>query len=134
MRVWAQAEGVGSLAMSRFCRAVLLHPRPDPARERSRSLPRPARRLTVQAATEALNGHNGGVTRGEQLLEDLRRQRRAGDPRITAEGREILLRLTVGDLADDFADSLAAVSADDPMLPSARRRRRTGLTGHGGGS
>jgi len=54
-----------------------------------------------------------GMTRGEQLLEEFRRQRRAGDPRITPEGREILLRLTTGDLADDFADSLAASSAAD---------------------
>ncbi len=66
------------------------------------------------------------MTRGEQLLEDFRRQRRAGDPRITAEGREILLRLTVGDLADEFADSLAEVSADDPIL-SGRLDRDAGL-------
>ena len=58
-------------------------------------------------------GTMSGMTRGEQVLEEFRRQRRAGDPRITPEGREILLRLTTGDLADDFADSLAASSAAD---------------------
>jgi hypothetical protein len=56
------------------------------------------------------------VTKGEQLLEEFRRQRRAGDPRITAEGREILMRITMGDLADEFADSLAAISDADPLL------------------
>jgi hypothetical protein len=39
------------------------------------------------------------VTTGEDLLEE---RRRAGDPGITPEGREILLRLTTGDLMDDF--------------------------------
>lgn len=56
------------------------------------------------------------MTKGEELLEEFRRQRRGGDPRITAEGREILLRITKGDLADEFADSLAAISEADPML------------------
>jgi len=56
------------------------------------------------------------VTKGEQLLEDFRRQRRAGDPRITPEGREIPLRITKGDLAGEFAESLAAISDADPML------------------
>jgi hypothetical protein len=58
------------------------------------------------------------VTTGEQLLEDFRRRRRAGDPRITPEGREILLRITKGDLAGAFAESLAAISDADPMLSS----------------
>jgi len=56
------------------------------------------------------------VGKGEQLLEDFRRQRRARDPRITPEGREILLRITKGDLAGEFAESLAAISDADPML------------------
>jgi len=56
------------------------------------------------------------MTKGEQLLEDFRRQRRAGDPRITPEGREILLRITKGDLAGEFAESLAAITDADPML------------------
>ena len=60
--------------------------------------------------------HNGKVTKGEQLLEEFRRQRRAGDPRITPEGRKILTRITMGDLADEFASSLAESSDADPML------------------
>ena len=35
-------------------------------------------------------------TIGEELLEERRRRRRAGDPRITPEGREILRRMTGG--------------------------------------
>jgi hypothetical protein len=61
-------------------------------------------------------GTMDGMTKGQQLLEEFRRQRRAGDPRITPEGREILLRITTGDLADEFADSLAAASEADPAL------------------
>jgi hypothetical protein len=56
------------------------------------------------------------VTKGEQLLEEFRRQRRAGDPRITSEGRQILTRITMGDLADEFAASLAEISDADPIL------------------
>lgn len=33
-----------------------------------------------------------------------------GDPRITPGGREILLRITTGDLADEFARSLDEIS------------------------
>jgi hypothetical protein len=61
-------------------------------------------------------GHNGAVTTGQDLLAELRRQRRAGDPRITPEGREILTRIVMGDLAEEFADSLAQISAEDPLL------------------
>jgi hypothetical protein len=60
--------------------------------------------------------HNGGVTTGQELLDELRRQRRGGDPRITPEGREILTRIVIGDLADEFADSLAEISDSDPLL------------------
>lgn len=60
--------------------------------------------------------HNGEVTTGQDLLEELRRHRRGGDPRITPEGREILTRIVMGDLADDFADSLAEISDSDPLL------------------
>lgn len=45
------------------------------------------------------------VTIGEELLEERRRRRRAGDPRITPEGREILRRVTRGDLADAFQEA-----------------------------
>ncbi len=53
---------------------------------------------------------------GEELLEERQRRRRAGDPRITPEGREILLRLVSGDLVDEFQAALDAVSAADPLL------------------
>jgi hypothetical protein len=56
------------------------------------------------------------MTEGERLLEEFRRQRRSGDPRLTEEDKAILLRITMGDLADEFADSLAAISAADPLL------------------
>lgn len=62
-------------------------------------------------------GHNGGVsTTGQDLLEEFRRQRRAGDPRLTDSDKEILRRITMGDLADEFADSLVAISDADPLL------------------
>ena len=71
----------------------------------------------LKGALGSRGGHNGGVsTTGQDLLEELRRQRRAGDPRITPEGREILTRMVMGDLADEFADSLAEISASDPLL------------------
>jgi hypothetical protein len=56
------------------------------------------------------------MTEGERLLEEFRRQRRSGDPRLTEEDKAILLRITMGDLADEFADSLAAISDADPLL------------------
>lgn len=56
------------------------------------------------------------VTAGEDLLEERRRRRRAGGPRITPEGREILLRLTTGDLMDDFRAALDADVEADPVL------------------
>lgn len=45
---------------------------------------------------------------GEHLLEVRRRRRLAGDPRITPEGRALLLRLTTGDLMDEFQTALDA--------------------------
>jgi hypothetical protein len=56
------------------------------------------------------------MTEGERLLEEFRRQRRSGDPRLTEQDKAILLRITMGDLADEFADSLAAISDADPLL------------------
>lgn len=34
----------------------------------------------------------------------------------TDGGHEILTRMVMGDLADEFADSLAEISASDPLL------------------
>ncbi len=56
------------------------------------------------------------VTIGEELLEERRRRRRAGDPRITPQGRELLLRMTTGDLMDEFQAALDADLAADPIL------------------
>ena len=55
------------------------------------------------------------MTLGQQLLEDLERQRRAGDPRLT-EADRILERITTSDLVEEFAAGLAAISDDDPLL------------------
>ena len=59
------------------------------------------------------------VNRGEDLIEELRQRRQAGDPRITPMGRAILRRLTTGDLADAFAVALAESSNDDPTVTGA---------------
>ncbi|MBI2708699.1 MAG: hypothetical protein HYX34_03270 [Actinobacteria bacterium] len=56
------------------------------------------------------------MTIGEEPLEERRRRRRAGDPRITPEGRELLLRMTAGDLMDEFQAALDADAAADPAL------------------
>lgn len=56
------------------------------------------------------------VTIGEDLLEERRLRRRAGDPRITPEGREILRRMIRGDLVDEFQAALDADLANDPLL------------------
>lgn len=53
---------------------------------------------------------------GEELLEERRRRRQAGDPRLSPEGRAILLRIAEGDLMDEFQASLDAVSAEDPII------------------
>ena len=58
----------------------------------------------------------GDVSVGEELLEERRRRRRAGDPRITPEGRAILARLVDGDLVEQFQAELDAQSAADPLL------------------
>jgi molybdenum-dependent DNA-binding transcriptional regulator ModE len=56
------------------------------------------------------------VSIGEELIEERRRRRRAGDPRVTDEGREIMARLVEGDLMGEFQAVLDAVSADDRLL------------------
>lgn len=58
----------------------------------------------------------GAMTIGEELLDERRRRLRAGDPRITSEGRELLLRMTTGDLMEDFQAELDADLAADPAL------------------
>jgi hypothetical protein len=61
-------------------------------------------------------GRMVGVSIGDDLLEERRRRRRAGDPRITPEGRAILLRLVTGDLMGEFQAELDRISAEDPIL------------------
>ncbi|MBI2705044.1 MAG: hypothetical protein HYX32_07110 [Actinobacteria bacterium] len=57
----------------------------------------------------------------DELLEQRRRRRREGDPRLSPEGREILLRITTGDLADEFGRSLEEISEADPLLSGTDR-------------
>lgn len=52
---------------------------------------------------------------GEELLKERRRRRRAGDPRLTNADRELLRRLTTGDLVGEFQAALDAVPAADPL-------------------
>lgn len=56
------------------------------------------------------------MTTGEDQREERRRLRRAGDPRITPEGRALLLRLTTGDLMKEFQAALDADLAADSLL------------------
>jgi hypothetical protein len=50
---------------------------------------------------------------GEELIAERRRRRRAGDPRLSEQGRELFRRMTTGDLADEFQESLDSISAAD---------------------
>ncbi|MHB1519288.1 MAG: hypothetical protein ACYCVN_12515 [Acidimicrobiales bacterium] len=50
------------------------------------------------------------------VSEERRRRRRAGDPRLSAEGRKVLARITTGDLADEFQAALDADVEADPIL------------------
>jgi hypothetical protein len=50
------------------------------------------------------------------LFEERRRRRRAGDPRVTESDRQIMRRITTGDLADDFQAVLDAAMENDPFL------------------
>ena len=56
---------------------------------------------------------------GEELIAERRRRRRAGDPRLSPEGRELFRRMTTGDLTGEFQAALDAVSAADPLLGGA---------------
>ena len=50
------------------------------------------------------------------VSEERRKRRREGDPRLSAKGREILARITTGDLADEFQAALDADMEADPIL------------------
>jgi hypothetical protein len=53
---------------------------------------------------------------GEDLLEQRRRRRRAGDPRLSDSDRDILRRITSGDLAPAFQAAVDADVVADPVL------------------
>ncbi len=53
---------------------------------------------------------------GDELLEERRRRRRAGDPRLSEADKELLGRLVDGDLAGEFQAALDAASVADPLL------------------
>ena len=57
-----------------------------------------------------------GPVAGVDITEERRRRRRAGDPRVSDEGRAILARITDGDLADGFQAALDADLVADPLL------------------
>jgi hypothetical protein len=57
-----------------------------------------------------------GVSVGEELLEERRRRRRAGDLRLSPAGRELFRRMTTGDLVGEFQAALDADPAADPLL------------------
>ena len=63
-----------------------------------------------------------GVSVGDELLEERRRARRAGDPRLSPAGRELFRRMTTGDLVEEFQADLDAIAAADPMLSGAQKR------------
>ncbi|MDP1803756.1 MAG: hypothetical protein Q8K72_01180, partial [Acidimicrobiales bacterium] len=56
------------------------------------------------------------MTIGEDLLEQRRQRRRAGDPRLSPAGRELFRRMTSGDLAEEFQASLDDIVVADPLL------------------
>lgn len=53
---------------------------------------------------------------GDDLVEERRRARRAGDPRLSPQGRELFRRMTTGDLVEEFQAALDADLAADPLL------------------
>jgi hypothetical protein len=56
------------------------------------------------------------VSVGDELLEERRRRRRAGDPRLTEADREVLRRITRGDLKEEFQAALDEIAAADPLI------------------
>jgi len=53
---------------------------------------------------------------GDELISERRRRRQAGDPRISETGRDVLRRLTTGDLMAQFQAGLKADADADPAL------------------
>jgi hypothetical protein len=69
-----------------------------------------------RAAARRYRRHNDPVTIGEDLLDERRRRRRSGDPRLSAAGRELFQRMTTGDLVDQFQAALDTDLVADPLL------------------
>jgi hypothetical protein len=57
-----------------------------------------------------------GMSNGDELLEERRRRRRAGDPRLSPEGRQLFREMTTGALAGEFQAALDSDAAADPVL------------------
>jgi hypothetical protein len=58
-----------------------------------------------------------GVSVGEDLVDERRRRRRAGDPRLLSDAdRAILRRVTCGDLQGEFQAALDADLAGDALF------------------
>jgi hypothetical protein len=58
------------------------------------------------------------MSTGEELVAERRRRRRAGDQRLSPDGRALFRRMTSGDLVDEFwaaldADSVLGADAGD---------------------
>lgn len=53
---------------------------------------------------------------GEELLEQRRQRRRAGDPRLSPAGRELFLRMANGDLAEEFQAAMDGDLEVDSLL------------------
>ena len=85
------------------------------AQHRDTGRRRPDRDVSTSTDTPR-RGTMVAMSIGEELLEERRRRRRAGDPRITPEGRVLLLRMTAGDLMDEFQAALDADLESDPLL------------------
>jgi hypothetical protein len=64
----------------------------------------------------ATSGRMEAMSIGEELLDQRRRRRRAGDPRLSDADREILRRITSGDLAPAFQAALDADVVADGVL------------------
>lgn len=93
------------------------------ARSGSSGTPRPRPKGHAAAGAGLLGapalelwGRMDAMSVGEELLEQRRRRRRAGDPRLSDTDREILRRVTSGDLASEFQAALDADVAADPVL------------------
>lgn len=56
------------------------------------------------------------MSTGRDLLEERQRRRQAGDPRLSTDGRRLLLRMANGDLTDEFQAALDENVDADPLL------------------